>query len=79
MCKDGGKAMPTFVHQVLDLIREVIETNHNNAILMDCNSGLIMDLNGSCAYEHLTCEKVQKANACVKVLNKHMEASDLKN
>lgn len=46
-CEDVCKAVPTFVLDVIDLSRKVVETIRNNANLLGHNEDLMMELVGS--------------------------------
>lgn len=76
ICEDASEAVPTFALEVIDFSREAAETQHDIAELLHRTNNLEMELYESRASERLACDKIQKAEARLKALEKHVEASE---
>lgn len=78
ICEEEGKAMATFAVKVIDLSQVTVKTKLYHAFLMDRNSDLVLELDKSRPSERLTCDKIRKAEACVKALAEHVKAPNAK-
>lgn len=76
--EDGGEAVPTSVFEELNLSRQMVDSRRNNAKLMDQNNSLVMELDICRASNCFAGDRVQIAEARVKALEGHVEASELK-
>lgn len=76
--KDGNKAVPTFVLEVNDLSRKVVETKRDIAKLLGCTNDLMIEMDDNRESKRLACHRVQKAKNRVEALEEHVDAADLK-
>lgn len=78
ICKDRGKSVSASVLEVINFSREVMETRPDNAKLLDRTSDLALELVESRTSKRLACDRTQKTEACVKVLELHVAPSKSK-
>lgn len=78
ICENGGEAVPTSAVEIIELSRDVVETKHKNAKLVDRVKDLERELEDGRSVKRLTCVNLVISATLVQTLEAKVNDADAK-